>query len=106
MSDQFDLNPQYYTQDLIRAASVDQLAPDDVARLFRNLFLTADPVLGQKVLFILLSWLGEYDVSDIEDPGGIVPPLDPNLLQRWAGRREVAALIKTALYADLNPKET
>ena len=54
---------------------------------------------GKRVLFMLMTWCGEYDVSNDE---GRVPPLDPNALQRWAGKREIAARLKAALYADLN----
>jgi len=48
---------------------------------------------------MLMSWCGEYDVADDD---GRVPPIDNNELQRWAGKREIAARIKAALYADLN----
>jgi len=50
---------------------------------------------------MILTWCGEYDVSEDDDPESRVPPLDPALLQRWAGKREIAAKLKAALYADL-----
>lgn len=69
--------------------------------MFRHLFLGIDPHLGEKVLFVLLSWCGEYEMSDLESDVRI-PPLDPNELQRWAMGREIANKIKAALYADLS----
>lgn len=69
---------------------------EDVAGDFRHLFLREDAV-GKRVLFMLMNWCGEY----------AGPPEDNDALQRWAGKREVAALIKAALYADLTtPPET
>lgn len=65
---------------------------EDVAGDFRSVFLRDNPELGKRVLFTLLSWCGEYDT---EVPSG-------EDLQRWAGKREVAARIKAALYADLS----
>lgn len=74
-------------------ASVDgrQHGPQQVAQDFRALFLRTNPDQGKRVLFMLLHWCGEFeaDVPSGED------------LQRWAGKREVAARIKAALYADL-----
>ena len=61
----------------------------DVAGDFRSLFLRDD--VGKRVLFMLMNWCGEYDA----------PPESNEELQRWAGKREVAAFIKAALYADL-----
>ena len=49
-----------------------------------------------------MSWCSEYDVADDD---GRVPPIDNNELQRWAGKREIAARITAALYADLNNVE-
>ncbi len=65
-----------------------------VARDFRALFLRED-ALGKRALFMLLTWCGEYDA----------PPEDNDALQRWAGKREIAGLIKAALYADLSGPE-
>lgn len=67
---------------------------DDVqaARDFRALFLR-DPELGKRVLYVLLYWCEEYNMD--------IPPIDTNLLQRYAGKQEIAKKIKTALYADL-----
>ena len=83
---------------LVRSLDLQRYGPTDVIRDFRALFLQ-DEALGRRVLFLLLSWCGEYDVSDDDMP---VPPIDPNELQRWAGKREVAAKIKAALYAELS----
>jgi hypothetical protein len=77
---------------LLHASVVGQpMTGEEVAASFRHLFLR-DPLLGRRVLFILLKWLGEYDT---EIPTG-------EALQRWAGKREVAALVKAALFADLS----
>lgn len=64
---------------------------EDVAGDFRQLFLREPDALGRRVLFMLLSWCGEYDA----------PPAGNDDLQRWAGRREIATQLKAALYADL-----
>ena len=64
----------------------------DVAGDFRLLF-NREPALGQRVLFMLLTWCGEYDG----------PPDDNDALQRWAGKREVAGRIKAAMHAALPP---
>jgi len=87
--------------DVVRSLDLNRYGPPDVVRDFRKLFLE-DPELGKRVLFMLLTWCGEYDVSDDDKP---VPPLDTNELHRWAGKREIAAKIKAALYADLNNYE-
>ena len=63
----------------------------DVAGDFRHT-INAEPARGKRVLFMLLTWCGEYDN----------PPTDNDALQRWAGKREVAALIKAAMFADLS----
>ena len=73
----------------------------DVAKLFRQFFLNDETGAGKKVLFLLLTWCGEYEADDPDNPEARVPPADPVLLQRWAGKREIAAKIKAALYADL-----
>jgi hypothetical protein len=83
---------------LVHSLDLQRYGPADVIRDFRALFLR-DEALGRRVLFLLLTWCGEYDVSDGDVP---VPPIDPNELQRWAGKREVAAKLKAALYADLS----
>lgn len=91
-----------FSHDLARVSGTIGMDGDDVARVFRQLFLAGDSTLGKKVLFILLTWCGEYEVGNPDDLEDRVPPVDPALLQRWAGKREVAAMIKTALYADLS----
>jgi hypothetical protein len=63
----------------------------DVAGDFRSLF-NQNPHLGQRVLFMLMTWCGEYEG----------PPEDDTALQRWAGKREVAGHIKAAMFADLS----
>ena len=93
---------QSFHQDLLKAVDLHRHDSSQVAIDFRRLFLR-DPELGKRVLFMLLTWCGEYDVSnDDDDP---VPPLDRDKLQRWAGKREIAGNIKAALYADLTPTE-
>jgi hypothetical protein len=64
-----------------------------VAGDFRSLFLR-DPALGKRVLFMILTWCGEFEG----------PPEGNEELQRWAGKREIAARIKAAMYADLSPQ--
>ena len=81
-----------FHRQLVQSLDLARYGPADVARDFRALFLE-DADRGKRVLFMLMTWCGEYDVS---------PPLDPNELQRWAGKREIAARLKAALYADLN----
>ncbi len=81
-----------FNRDLIRHNVGASLDGDAVARVFRA-FFTQDPARGRKVLFILLHWCGEYD-TDV--------PTDPHELQQWAGKKQVAALIKAAMYADLD----
>lgn len=66
----------------------------DVAGDFRHT-INSEPARGRRVLFTLLSWCGEYEG----------PPEDDAALQRWAGKQEIAALIKAAMFADLSPKE-
>ena len=61
--------------------------------MFRHLFVLNDPVLGKKVLFILMSWLGEYEM---------MIPTEPDELQRYAAKRQIAGQIKAALHADLS----
>lgn len=87
-----------FHKQLVTSLDLHRHGPADVARDFRKLFLE-DPYLGKRVLFMLMSWCGEYDVADDD---GRIPPIDNNELQRWAGKREIAARIKAALYADLN----
>lgn len=66
----------------------------DVAGDFRRT-INEERHRGRRVLFALLTWCGEYTG----------PPEDDASLQRWAGKQEVAALIKAAMYADLSPEE-
>ena len=97
-----DLNPDIegFHKALVTSVNLERYGPDDVARDFRQVF-GGDDIVGRRVLFMILTWCGEYDVSEDEDPESRVPPLDPALLQRWAGKREIAAKLKAALYADL-----
>ena len=97
-----DLNPDIegFHKALVTSVNLERYGPDDVARDFRQVFAGGN-IVGRRVLFMILTWCGEYDVSEDEDPESRVPPLDPALLQRWAGKREIAAKLKAALYADL-----
>ena len=63
----------------------------DVIGDFRSLFIRTNPALGNRVLFMLLTWCGEYEP----------PPTDNDALQRWAGKQDIAGQIKAAMYADL-----
>lgn len=77
----------------------------EIAQDFRHLFFNPnDNGLGRRVLYRLLLWCGEYDAPDPDDPSAPFPPTDPAELQRWAARIGVAAMIKSALYADLVPE--
>ena len=67
---------------------------EDVAADFRRT-MDEEPARGRRVMFSLLTWCGEY----------MGPPEDNDALQRWAGKQEVAALIKAAMHADLSPEE-
>lgn len=97
-----DLKPDIegFHKALVTSVNLERYGPDDVARDFRQVF-AGDDIVGRRVLFMILTWCGEYDVSEDEDLESRVPPLDPALLQRWAGKREIAAKLKAALYADL-----
>lgn len=97
-----DLKPDIegFHKALVTSVNLERYGPDDVARDFRQVFAGED-IVGRRVLFMILTWCGEYDVSADDDPDSRVPPLDPALLQRWAGKREIAAKLKAALYADL-----
>jgi len=97
-----NLNPDIegFHKALVTSVNLERYGADDVARDFRQVF-GGDDIVGRRVLFMILTWCGEYDVSEDEDPESRVPPLDPALLQRWAGKREIAAKLKAALYADL-----
>lgn len=84
-----------FTDALHKAVAGKTLDGEDVAIAFRHLFVNADPQLGKVVLHILLTWCGEYATE--EDI-----PRDNEGLQRWAGKREIAARIKAAMHADLS----
>jgi hypothetical protein len=88
--------PRIDLVDLVNAEILNSVRGKDrsdveAAYEFRRLF-NRDEVLGNMVLHTLLFWCAEYTP----------PPKDNTELQRWAGRRDVAALIKAALYADLS----
>ena len=93
-------NLEAFHAELARSVNIHNLDGEDVAKLFRRLFVNLDPVLGRQVLFILLTWCEEYRAST--GPDDPVPPIDGDQLQRWAGKREIAARIKAALNADLS----
>ena len=63
-----------------------------VARDFRRLFLRDDE-LGKRVLFMILTWCGDYEGEIPQDDDG---------LKRWAGKQEIAWKIKAALHANLD----
>jgi len=90
-----------FNQALMHVSGVAGMDGLDIAKLFRHFFLGDGNEQGRKVLFLLLTWCGEYEVDDPDDPNNRVPPLDAALLQRYAGKREIAAKLKAALYADL-----
>ena len=90
--DQFDPDFEKFNQLPIRSVAGRAHDGINVAHDFRYTFLE-NPEMGKRVLFMLLKWCGEYDTH---------PPTGNEELQRWAGKREVAARIKTALYADLS----
>jgi len=96
-----DPDQEAFNKVLMHVAGIQDMDGLDVAKLFRHFFLGDDNEQGRKVLFILLTWCGEYLVDDPDDPNNRVPPVDPALLQRWAGKQEIAAKLKAALYADL-----
>ncbi len=89
--DRFEPDFEEFERLLIAAVGGREHGPIQVAHDFRGLFLE-NPDMGKRVLFMLLKWCGEFDAA---------PPESNDDLQRWAGKREVAARIKTALYADL-----
>ena len=88
------IEPDLQAFDLALKKSVNLESHDgqQVAKDFRRLFLH-DPALGKRVLFMLMTWCGDYE-SDIPD--------DHNGLERWAGKQEIAWKIKAALHANLD----
>ena len=92
---------ELFNQALANQAGVTELDGLEIAKLFRHFFINDETGAGKKVLFMLLTWCGEYEVDDPDNPEARVPPTDPALLQRWAGKREIAQKLKTALYGDL-----
>lgn len=77
--------------DLLRDAVLGrEMDGERVALDFRRLFLR-EPDLGRRVLFVLMTWCGEYDAT--------IPKGED--LPRWAGKREIAARLKAALYGDI-----
>ncbi len=88
-----------FRQALVRSVDLDRYGPHQQAQDFRRVFLRDDDGgAGLRVLYSLLAWCGEFDIGD----EGEVPPLDPNILQRWAGKHEIAQRIKAATYASLD----
>jgi hypothetical protein len=79
---------------LIRSVNMQRHDGNQTAADFRHLMLQ-DPELGKRVLFALLTWCDEYK-EEI--------PVSSDELQRRAGKQEVASYIKSAMYADLNPR--
>ena len=83
-----------FHQELIHSVYGRTYSERDVASDFRHT-INEEPARGRRVLFMLLTWCGEYEG----------PPEDNDALQRWAGKQEIAALIKAALHADLSIEE-
>lgn len=77
---------------LRKSVNVERHDGQQVAKDFRRLFLR-DEALGKRVLFMLMTWCGDYE-SEI--------PEDNNGLNRWAGKQEIAWQIKAALHANLD----
>jgi|TARA_R100000093_G_C1943605_1_gene73229 hypothetical protein len=96
----FEPDLEAFNEALVRSVNLHHHNHVAVARDFRHLFFGDNPEMGKRVLFMLLTWCGEYDV-DTEDER--FPPLADGELQRWAGKREIAAKIKAALYAHVEP---
>lgn len=98
MTEQLKPDTELFNRMLVGAVIGRDYSGKDVAGDFRQLFLR-DDILGKRVLFSIMDWCGEFDS----------PPESNEELQRWAGKREVAMLVKSALYADLTtppPQET
>ena len=87
-----DLNK--FNNELIHSVYGRMYDDRDVAADFRHA-INSEPARGRRVLFTLLTWCGEYSG----------PPEDDAALQRWAGKQEIAALIKAAMFADLSIEE-
>ena len=68
-----------FHKQLVTSLDLHRHGPADVARDFRKLFLE-DPYLGKRVLFMILSWCGEYDVAD--DDGRVLLTHVTDTLQR------------------------
>lgn len=78
---------------LKKSVNVDKHDGTQVAKDFRRLFMgRGDPDCGKRVLFMLMTWMDEYETQI---------PTDDAELQRYAARRELAQKIKAALHANL-----
>lgn len=86
-------DPEALLRDLARALDIERYGETDRRRDFRRLFGGQD---GRRVLYQILLWGGLYDAE---------APLDSQELQRWAGRRDLATNILTALHAVLPENE-
>jgi len=81
-----------FHQALVRSVNVQHHDGGQVATDFRRLFMR-DPELGKRVLFMLMTWCGEYD-NEI--------PEGRDALNRWAGKQDIAWMIKAALHANID----
>ncbi len=89
-------DPEAFLAALRKTHGLADYTARDRRRDFRRVF--AGSADGRRVLYQILLWGGLYD------PSGEVP-LEPQALQRWAGRRDLAAEILTALNAELAPDD-
>ena len=88
-------DPEAFLADLRASARTERYSDIDRRRDFRQVFSGAG---GKRVLYQIMDWGGMFD------PRGEVPT-DPDELQRWAGRRDLAADIMVALNAEVTPDE-
>jgi len=86
-------DPEAMLRGLASALDIERYGEMDRRRDFRRLFGGRE---GRRVLYQILLWGGLYDAE---------APLDGQELQRWAGRRDLATNILTALHAVLPENE-
>lgn len=86
-------DPEALLRDLAHTLEIERYGETDRRRDFHRIF--GGPA-GRRVLYQILLWGGLYDAE---------APLDGQELQRWAGRRDLATNILTALHAVLPENE-